>query len=367
MQERVILAVTNDLEGDQRLYKVANSLVKAGYLPMVVGRLLPDSGQTQWPYPSKRFRMVFTRGPLFYICFNIRLFLFLLRQPADILVANDLDTLLAVFLAARIKRIRLVYDSHEYFTEVPELSHRPVTRRFWLVLENWIFPRLDRVITVNTTIAGIYHQKYKVAVEVVMNLPLAGKVNPFSVSFPDAFPVEALMVYQGAVNVGRGLEELLSAMTLLPHVSLMIIGTGDVIDNLKLLANQLGMEDRVWFTGRVPFHILPNYTRMARFGVSLEQDIGLNYRYALPNKLFDYMHSGIPVLASDLPEIRRVVEEVNFGMLIQRFDAVSLAESIREMLADESRLRMWRKNALSRAGDFTWEHQETTLLSLYTR
>ncbi len=365
MKKRVILAVTNDLTGDQRIHKVAMSLMKFGYEPVLAGRLLPQSLPVSRPYACRRFRMWFKKGPLFYITFNIRLFVYMVFVKADIFLANDLDTLAAIYLAGKIRRKNIVYDSHEYFTEVPELVHRPQVRKIWKSLESAIFPRLTSVYTVNASIADIYHAKYGVPVKVVRNVPNAVRPQPVPGYLPEGFNSRPIILYQGAVNIGRGLEEMIRAMSLMPEFHLLIAGDGDVRKQLEALVSSLDLDQRVYFAGMVPFDRLLWYTRQASLGMSIEQDIGLNYHYALPNKLFDYLQAGLPVIASDLPEIRKVVDQVGFGKVISQFDAEYLSHTIQSMLHNPELLKTWHDRALMCAPDYTWEAEEAVLRQIF--
>jgi len=361
MGKRVILAVTNDLTGDQRVHKVALSLMKQGSEPVLIGRRLRNSRPLSRPYSCIRLRILINKGPLFYAFYNLQLFFYLLFQRADILISNDLDTLPAVFMVSRIRGIRLVYDSHEYFTEVPELVGRPVIKNVWERIEAAIFPKLRVVYTVNISIAEIYRGKYGVEVGVIRNLPPEIRPDPKPGTLPDTMDSKKLLIYQGAVNIGRGLEQIIDAMSFLPEYGLIIAGDGDIRRELRYRVDQSGLNDRIYMPGMVPFENLAWYTRQAVLGISIEQDIGLNYHFALPNKLFDYMQAGLPVLASDLPEIRRVVEEVDFGRIINHFEPSYLASIIREMLVDERQLATWRSNATRSFPKYTWESQEPTL------
>ncbi len=129
----------------------------------IAGRRKGDCcDKTIVPFRIKRFRMIFKKGFLFYKWFNIRLFIYLLFSKSDLLVANDLDTLLPNYLVSRLKKIPLVYDSHEYFTGVPELRDRPLVRRVWKIIEKYILPKLTYVITVSDSIADLYTDEYNV-------------------------------------------------------------------------------------------------------------------------------------------------------------------------------------------------------------
>ena len=364
MGKRVVLAVTNDLTGDQRVHKVALSLLKSGHAPVLVGRRLPASKPLTRSYQCIRFNLIFRKGPLFYVNYNLRLFWFLLFVKADIFVSNDLDTLAAVFFAARLRAKKIVYDSHEYFTEVPELVHRPGVKRIWEMLEAFIFPKLDSVYTVNQSISSIYEKKYGVHVQVIRNLPPAARPEPTPGFLPERFSGHPIIHYQGAVNMGRGLEQMVRAMEFLPEMRLLIAGDGDIRKQLEVLMQELRLTERIFFTGMVPFENLCWYTRQAAIGISIEQDIGLNYRYALPNKLFDYMQAGLPVLASDLPEIKQVVVEAAFGQVVSCFEPAFLAETILQMTANPGQMQQWKQNAIKAFPKYTWETQEPQLIKM---
>ena len=146
--KKVSLSVINDLVTDNRVHKVAVSLQRMGFEPLLIGRMLPESLPVERSYFTYRMKLVFRKGPLFYLGYNLRLFFYLLKSDTEVFVANDLDTLPANYLISRIKRKPLVYDSHEYFTEVPELIGRPVVRAIWKGIERLLVPQVDAAYTV---------------------------------------------------------------------------------------------------------------------------------------------------------------------------------------------------------------------------
>lgn len=361
MTKRILIAVTNDLSGDQRIHRIASSLQAAGHDVRVIGRTLPQSIPLKpRAYGTHRMRLLFRQGKLFYLEYNFRLFLYLLFAKADVINANDLDTLLAGFWAARITGAELIYDSHEYFTEVPELIHRPMTRRVWLVLEKWLFPRLKKAYTVNASIAAIYQEKYGIAVQVVRNLPL-GKI------FPDSpEPDQKILLYQGALNLGRGLELLIDSMAHLPDFHLWIAGRGDVEAQLRSRVQQKKLIERVAFLGFIPMDELAPITAQASLGLSIEEDLGASYHFASPNKVCDYIQSGVPVLVSDLPEMRALVTAYDVGHVLSpdERDPVALAQRIQAIFASPDLLR-YRENCRKAAAELTWERERETLLQIY--
>lgn len=360
-KKKVILFVSNDLVCDNRVHKMALTLTKADFNVLVVGRKLPKSLPLHdVPYETERLRCIFTKGALFYAEMNLRYFLFLLFRSFDIATANDLDTLLGVYCAARLRRRRIVYDSHEYFTEVPELTNRHFVKRIWTAIENCFFPRIKNCITVCESIAEIYRKKYGVSISVVRNLP------SFRQQQTDSQPNGKIILYQGALNVGRGLEMLISAMEFIPDAKLLIVGDGDIRVELQNLVRQKKLDDRVEFVGRVPYSEIENYTQMATIGVSLEDDCCVNYHFALPNKLFDYIQARKPVLVSDLPEMARIVRQYCCGEVLQKRTAQDLAEQIRELLANQEKLCEYIANCETAAHELCWEREEQQVLNVYS-
>lgn len=363
--KHIILATTNDLETDQRVHRIALTLLKSGATVSLVGRLLPSSSPLPpRPYATHRFHMVFQKGFLFYAFYNVRLFIYLLSHPVSIIVSNDLDTLPACRLAAWFRRKNLAYDSHEYFTEVPELVGRPMVKNFWKILERLLVPGLQHCYTVNASIASEYNRLYGVQMKVIRNYPLK-KEAELQAPDPVSFPGKKILLYQGSLNLGRGLDLAIDAMQWLDDYVLLIIGTGDIEHNLKQQVKEAGLYEKVIFRGRVPLDKLHTYTRMAWLGLSLEEDLGLNYRYALPNKLFDYIQAGVPVMVSALPEMATLVRSLNIGAIIESRDPQLLAVQVRGIMQNTSVYDGWKMNVRSIAKEFIWEKEESHLIRIY--
>jgi glycosyltransferase involved in cell wall biosynthesis len=363
---KVYISVTNDIITDQRVDKAARSLLKLGIDILVIGRLTRKTFQIPVrPYKQKRFRLLFNKGPLFYAEYNIRLFFFLLFRKYDLLLANDLDTLPANYLAGKIRRKKLVYDSHEYFTEVPELAGRNFTRRVWTAIEKCILPRIKYSYTVCESIAKIYSEKYNIGMQVIRNLPEYIKVLP-KIKVSIRQQGEKVIVYQGSLNMARGLELAIEAMNHIDKAKLVIIGDGDITGKLKRMADKPALRNKVQFIPRMPYDELVSYTIQADLGISLEEKIGLNYYYALPNKLFDYIQARIPVLVSDFPEMARIVKNYGIGRAVSISDPLQLASVIREMIEDKNQIKIWKQNLEEAARKLCWEKEEDKLLSIYS-
>lgn len=362
------MAVTNDLVTDRRVDKMARTLISMGFNVELIGRKLPESQDiTNRPYSVRRFHLPFTKGAAFYACYNIRLFCHLLFRKSRVLVANDLDTLPAVYLVHKLRRIPMVYDSHEYFTGVPELQQRPFVKAVWKQLESRIFPNLKTVITVNHSIAELYHQEYGIRPAVVRNLPPQQKYKPAANRKALDLPEDqTILILQGAgINIQRGAEEAVLAMQYLENVLLLIVGDGDVLPELHRLVHEHHLETRVKFVPKQPMEKLQNYTVCADFGLTLDKNTNINYRFSLPNKLFDYIHAGLPVFASDLPEISSVIHTYDIGMICQTHDPEKMAGQIRDMISDPERIKKWKENLKLAARELCWENEEQVIEESY--
>ena len=342
-----------------------------GFEVLLVGRQLPDSpAMDERPYPTHRMRLLFTKGPFFYAAFNLRLFFFLLFRKADLLVANDLDTLLPNFLIAKLKGINLVYDSHEYFTEVPELVNRKQTQKIWKTIEKNIFPKLKDVITVNDSIAELYEKDYGIRPVVVRNVPLLQKneiVNQSRESLGLPTSKKILILQGSGINIQRGAEEMVEAMQFIEDAVLLIVGGGDVIGRLQEIVREKSLERKVIFKPRQSYAKLMQYTACADLGLTLDKDTNLNYRFSLPNKLFDYIQAGIPVLASPLPEIQKIITTYEIGDFIPDHKPENIARKVSEILSNQPLMAKWKKNLKFAASQLNWEKEEKTLRSVYQK
>ena len=380
-----IVSVTNDLTTDQRVDRTCRTLVKSGYDVLLVGRRLRNS-KTLAPriYRMHRLRLLFDKGPLFYAEYNITLFFFLLFHRHDLSVSNDLDTLPANYLADRIKFIfsriarpkpgsremkaslRHLHDCHEYFRGVPELTGRKTVTLAWKWIEDIIFPHLEQVIAVNQSVADLYAREYGNRITVVRNMPFSKQ--PGEPAGREAFDIlngQKVILYQGAVNVDRGLEEAILAMKHLRTDAILVIaGIGDLYDSLRDFTSGQLLSKKVRFLGQVPFQDLHGITMMADLGLSIEKDVSLNYHYCLPNKFLDYIQANVPVLVSPLPEMKALVDQYRIGEFIESHDPVALASQMDSMLGNSVRMSGYRQNMLRAARELCWEKEEKSLMEV---
>ena len=363
MNKKIIVSVISDIVTDQRVQKECNTFHKMGYKVLLVGRKSRNTLLfNEFPYKIIRFTNLFRRGPFMYLVYNIQLFFYLLFKKADVLWANDLDTLLPNFIISRLKRIQLVYDSHEYFT----LSvYKKTSRKIWQFLEKLLFPHLKNVITVNNSIKQAYEEKYKVPVTVIRNVPYKF-VNNGDAGEVMLSPGKKILIMQGTgLNENRGAEEAVLTMQFLPDVfNLYFIGKGTILNKLKQMVLNLNLSHKVTFIDVLPYNEMMKYTRKCFLGLIFEKIYFTDqHMFALPNKFFDYMHAGIPVLSSKALEIKLIIEKYRTGDFIDSFEPTQIAEKIIEISKNEEIYNLWKHNTVLASEELNWQNEEKILIN----
>jgi len=357
--KKIIVTVTNDLTSDQRVHKVCRTLHNAGYDVFLIGRKLSNSKPLNRSYRTKRISLLFNKGVLFYAEFNLRLFFVLLFYKKDVLLANDLDTLLPNYLISKLQIKKLVYDSHELFSEIPELVNKPFTKKVWRSLERLVLPNLKNTYTVSNSIADYYDKKYQTKFKVIRNLPLMIRtISKGNFSFDHK--EEKIILYQGAINIGRGLELIINTMPFISNCILVIIGNGDIIKNLKSYVKNINLVKKVRFLESLTPNELQKITPLANIGISIEEDLGLNYRFSLPNKIFDYINAEVPILVSNLPEMRKIIDTHKVGEIVKDRSPQKLALQIKELLKKD-----YSEELKKAKKELIWENQEEELLAIF--
>lgn len=359
MNKRLLLAVTTDLNTDQRMQKTALSLHRAGYQVHLVGRRLPHSPPLlSSPYTQSRLNLWFHKGPLFYAEYTIRLGLLALSAPVDAFTSVDTDTLVALRLAAFLRRKPLIWDAHEMFTGVPELSNRPWVRGIWQLIEKLFLPGIRYSYTVSPGVAEYYAQRHGLRMRLVYNMPHYRSA--FKESRQSGF-----LLYQGAVNVGRGLPTLLQTMAR-HDLPLVIAGGGDILHDLKERVRQLNLEDRVRFTGQLNPDALRELTQDAFIGFNLLDGDSLNYRHSLANRFFDFVQAGIPQIGMNFEGYRLFNDQFEVAILLDRADADHVSAAILRLVNNPERYNHLRNQCRLAAECWTWEAAcEPVLLSIY--
>lgn len=361
----LILTVTNDLTYDQRMMRICGALASR-YEVVLVGRERRDSAPLDArPYEQVRLRCWFDRGKLFYAELNLRLFFFLLARRFDLVCSIDLDTILAGYHASRLKGAEHVYDAHEIFTEIPELANRPRVRSVWLAIERAIVPRVRHAYTVNVSLAEIFRERYGARFEIIRNMPPLREAEDARAGAAGGRARDPrTIVYQGVLNVGRGLEALVDAMQTI-DARLVLAGEGDISEALRARVRALGLEQKVRFLGFVRPADLPAVMREAGIAVNLRERLGLNDYYSLGNKFFDYIHAELPQITMAFPEYVRVNAEHEVAVLIDDLRAETIRAAIARLLDAPGEYERLRANCRAAREVYNWDRESERLLAFY--
>ena len=340
------MAVTNDLLTDRRVMRHAQALREEDYDVMLFGR--------------KELKMRMKKSWKFYAEYNVRLFWRLLRTKCDVVWANDTDTLLGCYMASCIKRKKLVMDAHELFPEVPELVGRERVKHVWEWIERRLMPKCDALLTVCQSIADYYRQKYGVGMTVVRNINEELRMKNEELTDAANNSSLKMLLYQGCVNKGRGVDWAIDALEFLPHCRLVVAGWGDLLEEMKSYAAEKPWSDRVEFLGRLMPEELELLTPQASVGLVMLEDMGLSYHFALPNRIGDFVAAGVPMVVSDLPEMAAVVRRFGIGEVIEngKTNAEALLEAVKKVLSRE-----WKDSDFTAAReDMDWNKEKEKLI-----
>ncbi len=360
--KRIICTVSNDLTFDQRMIRICSSLAGAGYEVLLVGRELPTSRPiSAQPFEQKRLKLWFKNGKFFYLELNFRLLFSLLFSKFDIIYAVDLDTLLPGRLVAALRSKKIVFDAHEYFTELPELMERPVTKGVWELAARLAIPGLCNAITVCASLAEIFEERYGVHFEVIRNVPMPRAIPERSPNSKTPF----ILIYQGALNDGRGLEESILAMKKLADAELWICGEGDLSTHLRDMVHKNDLSNSVKFLGQVPPDELAKLTAKADLGLNVLKNKGLNYYYSLANKAFDYVQAGLPSLNMAFPEYIRLNQEFEVFHLIEKLDPAAIAAAVTHLRSDKKAYETMTANCKIAAKTLNWQMESKQLATFF--
>lgn len=359
--KQLLFTVTNDLTYDQRMIRICTSLTTAGFKITLVGIQKKSSiALSSKPYKQVRLAVWFKKGPAFYIEYNCRLLLFLLFTKADLFCCIDLDTILPVWLVSVLKNKKRVYDAHEYFSQQKEIVTRPRIYKIWHWIEKRFTPQFVNGYTVSNSIADEFKRNYKVNYEVIRNVPLLKQSTLFTGK------LNKNILYQGAINEGRGLEQLIPAMKLIDGC-LLLYGDGNFVKQTKSIIADNNLENKVFLMNKLTPDELNIITSENYIGINLVENIGLNQYYSLANKFFDYIHHLVPQVTMDFPEYKAINEQFEIGLLLQNLEELTIANGINKLLHDDILYKRLRNNCIKAREILNWQEEEKKLILFYKK
>lgn len=371
-QIRVIHIVLNTYTFDSRVQKEVNSLKKAGYKIFVFALHEKDYLEEEpgnphirrfklktRPWPKKKVFQAFKYLELIYRALKEAK-----KVKPQIVHAHDLNALPIGVLISLRYRTPLIYDAHEFETERVRFK-RQLLKKVLRLIEGVLIKKAFRTITVSPPIALAYEKMYKVKPELILNCPYYHEPN-FDKKFREetGLPInKKIFIYQGGLDAERGVEILLEVFKELKEesVALLLMGYGVLEDLVK--QESKNNPETIYFKGVVPPSELVKYTSSADFGLSLHESVSLTRHYSLPNKLFQYLMAGLPVIVSNIPEQKRVVEEFDCGLVVDPNNKEEIKAAIMKLATSDT--TYYRQQALKAAKVYNWENEEKKLLKIY--
>jgi glycosyltransferase involved in cell wall biosynthesis len=369
--QKVTSIVLNNFKNDSRVLKENISLQRAGYDVTIVA---------MYEEPLEEFEKVqgihvhrvkiksrsWSKHPVVQFFKYLELLYRVVKayKKSDILHCNDLNALPVGVVIKKFfnKKAKIVYDAHEYETETNGLSG--LKQKVVRLIEKRLIKHTDAVITVSNLIAEEYVRLYGIKKPaLVLNTPVYKTVEKKNL-FREEFGIkkeQKIFLYQGALNSGRGLETLLEAFKELKSNSVIIFMGYGVL--APLIAQSAKESENIYFHEAVSPEVVLDYTSSADFGISTIEDSCLSYRYCLPNKMFEYMMVGIPLLVSPLPEMKKVVEEYNVGVVLEENSVDGVKKSVEEAMTLD--VKTLENNLEVAKTIYNWQEQEKVLLKVY--
>ena len=366
---RTILFVTIDpIEHRRKLLDAISVARQAGYKTETIS--LSEDRNKQNTSDIKYIYIPFKSGPSKFIMFNLILFLKIIFKKYDVIHMRGLWVLPAIIKRQFFNRSRLIYDAHEFFAGHEIFQTPSIPRSIWLGIEKMAIPFISHLITVSEPLADFYKERYPnlKKISVIRNIPSLKQVVDFNSINDTKSKKYRTILFHGYFLKGRSLSQIINAMTFLRNlpVRLILVGQGPLKDELLRQVEESELQEVVEFHDFVAGEDLIQFLSRAYIGLSIIQADSINRKYALPNKFFELITAGVPVLASDIPTLKSYVEKYKVGRTVNPEDPQKIATAIKKMISEPEELLQMRKNCIFAAqSELNWETESTKLLSIY--
>jgi len=303
----------------------------------------------------------------FYFNFFFLLIKNLLKHKAQIYFAEDIYTLPVVYFFAKFNKAKVFYNSREIYAHLAGLRNKGVVQSIIARVERTFIHKVDTVFVTGQMDAEYLEEAYGIKnLVVVRNLPkYKEEITPINLREKLYISKEEkIILYQGVILEGRGILFLIKLLGKINNAHFVIVGDGEFRKEFEKYANESTLKNRVHFIGAVAHENLLNYTAAADVGISLIENISISYYYALPNKLFEYIMAGVPVLSSKLPQMKKVVSENKVGQCVDMTNEEEVVQVLNMMLNDDEMLKEYSLNCKKAAKELNWEVEFEKILQL---
>ena len=301
----------------------------------------------------------------FYLKFIWHLKLKLFNTKASIIFAEDIYTLPFAVIFGKLKRAKIYYDSRELFGYLAGLKEKKFKQAFWKLTEKIFIKKADYVIVTGPMDGEFLIKEYGIKnIIVLRNLPRYYKptLQLDLRSHLNIDKTKKIILYQGVLLKGRGIEKVFSVLyELLNHV-FVIAGGGEYEEHYQKLATQMNIAQQVFFLGKLTQEELPKITTSVDIGVSLIENLSVSYYYALPNKLFEYIMAEVPAIVSNLPQMKEIVDKYDVGFAVNIDNKDELISAIKKLSDDPDLYESKKQNCQIASQELNWEKEVTALL-----
>lgn len=373
MKKQIVHILMTDYLLDSRVKNETVSLVNDGYDLNVycLNSRIISHDELRENVPLKRFGIVGNKY-LTFISAYIAMFFYSLNKKIDLIHAHDLNSLPIAYLISLIKRVPFIYDSHELWSQ----SHHSISSKYILnmiaLMERFFAKRTTRIITVSDSIKEYLEKYFSVNnIEVIRNIPSythSGNYNLLREQYNLSNEIK-ICLYQGMISEHRGVSLIVkSAIEVCEKnnkVVFFFLGEGEHLDKFKNLVKEKGFYEQIFFLGRIEQDKLLKYTMSADIGIHAISNTCLNHEYCLPNKVFEYLHSNLVLVVTNLIELSKFVEENEIGLTFRDNDYLDLEKKITELLTNEALYLGYKNNVGKIAPNLTWSNEYLKLRNMY--
>jgi len=361
---KICMLTTSEIEHDSRILNEAAALAKKYDLTILAKKYPIKTNQIQRSFKVKLIGYV--KMPSFLLSILSSFFSLMranLRENPDIFHAHDLDGLLCALPAALLKGKILIYDSHELWSQNYPFSNLKGIQPLLGPLERILMLKVQKGITVNQSIATYLKKRYHKDFLALRNIS-DFKINRGGISLKEKYPGKRIILHLGSADEGRGLEQIVEASKFLSKDYLIVfLGGGKTEAQAKEMAKEIGAQNIEFLPAVLPSEIISSI-KEADLGLALTQKISLSYYYSLPNKLFQYIAAEIPILGSNFPEFKKVIEKYQIGEVVNQSSPKAIAEKI-QLMIKESNQKKYRKNLVGLEKKFSWPKESEKLVKFY--
>lgn len=368
--KRIMLFVSFDpIEFRRRVLNQIETAITSGYEVRVISTSKVELIKRKFDFNFKAITLpkFLKRGILAYPIFNFILIFKILFKKIDVIHFRGIIPIPAILIRQWFNKSILIYDAHEYFRGHLIFVHRPIRKNIWMYFEKRIIRHLHAIITVCEPLAELLKKDYPYVktVEVIRSLPQLNTNQKYVVKKSGS---ERLIIFHGYFLPGRALENIIKAMVKLKNdsIKLLLIGEGILENKLKNLTHEHNLNNKIQFHPFITSDQLIEFISRAEIGLSIIEPDCTNRKYALPNKFFEYIHAGLPVLASNIPTLQMYIDKYQVGQTVDPNDIDEIALAIDFMIANKENLKLWQENCRKAALKLNWQNEAEKLKQIYS-